>query len=81
MLGAMTIGVVNGMMMAQAEHEAFEAQIAAMPEELRKDARKRRAQAQQEAKEERRHREIVEATRSRNRGTLAFLFGFILGRA
>lgn len=81
MLGAMVIGVVNGMMMAQAEHEAFEAQLAAMPKELREDARKRRSDAQREAREERRHREMVEATRSKNHGPLAFLFGFILGHA
>lgn len=73
--------IINGLMMAQAEHEAFEAEIDAMPEQFREDARKRRTEMQREAQEERRHREIVKATRNRNNGPLSFLFGFILGRA
>ena len=73
------MGVVNGLMMAKAEHEAFEKYVASMPQELREDARKKHEEQRREEREERRHREIVEATRNRNRGPLAFLLGFIIG--
>ena len=75
------LGAMQGVMIAVAENEAFEKGLAAMPEDQRAEARRRRDESWRKATEERRHRELVEATRSRNHGPLAFLFGFILGRA
>lgn len=73
------IDAVNGLMAAKAAYDAFEEHVATMPEELRDGARKRHDAATRVAREERRHRELVGATR--NRGPVAFLMGFIVGSA
>jgi len=73
--------VASAMVGAIEEHKSFELSISGLPNDEQDQFRKRRSAAIEAATIERRHREIVEATRQRSTGIMGFLFGFILGRS
>jgi len=62
------------------EEKAFQRGLDTMPPEGREHAKQARCESMARATEERRHREMAEATRGRNHGVLGFIFGMILGR-
>lgn len=67
---------------AQAEYRLWKASYDASPPHVQKLMLEQRARAQAEAKEERRHQEIVSAIKSRDSGGFAkgMFWGFLLGK-
>lgn len=70
----------SAMIGAIEDHKAFEKSLINLPEAEQEKARARRQKAIDKAASERRHRELVEASKPKS-GFLPFLFGFILGRS
>ena len=80
MLGIMATITAASAMIAIEESRAFEKSLTGLPSDVVVSLRKSRQDAQDRAIAERRHKELVEATRNRNSGPFGFILGLICGR-
>lgn len=79
---AAVIDTLDGLITAQAQHEAHMRHIKSLPETERPKAEEKYQESLKQEREERRHQEIVDALKQRqSSGVMPFLFGFLIGKS